>query len=415
MNKKTNILWVGLATSDSIYRELLKKGYFHFAAQSAQQNFIEGIAKCVDVKIDEISGFMMPTIPNVKEIVTRSYRWETINGGQGVSVDNLNVRYLDAAVRTEKMKQACKNWAKKHKDDNNIVFVYSAINAYLQGALEVKKICQNTKVYLIITDLPQFMELRPSKVKKFLKNLNWNALDKAIKTCDGWIPFTRHMISYLKLPEEKCLVIEGSVNLKNIRAVCNEDEQGKVIVMYSGSLGLQYGIPELLDAFSQINDEKYELWFTGKGNAESLILEYSKKNSRIKNFGFLPSHEELLKLQNRASMLINTRMPSEKASAYCFPSKMFDYMLTGKPVLSFKINGIPDEYYQYLVTIKSTNPDEIKNAILRVGKMTTEERNQIGNRARLFIINEKNNVKQCEKMCKFVGLKSNKEVCEGEI
>ena len=416
MDEKTNILWVGLVAPEEIYKELLKKGYFHFAAQSCQKNFIEGIAECTDIKIDEISGFMMPTIPNIKEVVTKAYQWKTINGGQGVSVVNLNIPYVDIVVRTYQIKRACRCWANRHKDDNNIIFVYSAINSYLQGALEVRKICKHTKVCLIITDLPQFMELRPSRIKKFLKNLNWHTLNKAIKDCDSWIPFTKHMISYLNLPEEKCLVIEGTVNLKHIRKNIQdirkniqdirENIQDKVIVMYSGSLGLQYGIPELLNAFSQINDDNYELWFSGKGNADTLISEYSQKDSRIKNYGFLESYEELMQVQNKASMLINTRMPSEKASAYCFPSKMFDYMLTGKPVLTFEIKGIPEEYYQYLVVMKSTSTTDIKKAILRVGEMTNEERDAIGNRARDFVIKYKNNIMQAQKICEFVGLGS---------
>lgn len=406
-NKKKNLLWVGLAASDTIYASLIKKGYFHFAAQAAQQNFIEGIAKCVDIQIDEISGFMMPTIPHIDELITKPYHWRTLNGGDGVSVSNLNIPYMDAVVRTHQMKMACRKWAEKHKNEENIVIVYSAINAYLQGALEVKKRCEDTQVYLIITDLPQFMELRPTKIKKFLKRLNWKTLNKAIKACDGWIPFTKHMITYLNLPEEKCLVIEGSVNPNNVNQLYREDSQEKIVIMYSGSLGLQYGVPELLNAFSQIQSNKYELWFTGKGNAETLIAEYAKKDSRIVNFGFLPSREDLLKLQSQASMMISTRMPNEKASAYCFPSKMFDYMLTGKPVLLFKIEGIPDEYYQYLIVMKSVAADDIKDAILRVGAMTNEERNEIGERARNFIIKEKNNVQQCRKICDFIGLDVN--------
>lgn len=410
MKKTTNLLWIGLAASDSVYNELLKKGYFHFAAQSAQKNFIEGITECTNIKIDEISGFMMPTFPHIKELVTKSYHWKTVNGGEGISVDNLNIHYLDVVVRTIKIKNICREWAKKHLEDNNVIFVYSAVNAYLQGAMEIKKICKNVKIYLIITDLPQFMELKPSKIKKILKKLNWKSLNCAIKKCDGWIVFTKHMISYLKLPFEKCLVIEGSVNSKNISLEKEENilKTEKIIVMYSGSLGLRYGIPELLEAFSKIDDSNYELWFTGKGEAESLISEYAKNDERIKNFGFLSSYQEFLKLQKKSSMLMNTRMPNEKASSYCFPSKIFDYMLVGKPVLSFKIEGIPDEYYQYLEVIKSTDPNEIKKSILKVGNMSVEERKKMGERGKQFIINEKNNIFQCKKICDFIGLEIQK-------
>ena len=54
--------------------------------------------------------------------------------------------------------------------------------------------------------------------------------------------------------------------------------------------------------------------------------------------------------------------------------------------------------------MESTNIKDIKNAILHVGEMTEDERNQIGENARDYIINEKNNVKQCKKICEFIGL-----------
>lgn len=400
------ILWVGLGASDEVYQELVGKGYFHFAAQSAQTNFITGIEKSLKKPVDMISGFMMPDYRRTKEIFTKPYTWRSSYGGEGKSVTNLNIKYADTIYRTNQMKKACRQWAQKHSNDEVTVFVYSAVNAYIKAALEVKKICKNARIYLIITDLPQFMELRPKKIKKILKDLDWHSLNRSIHECDGWIVFTKHMISYLNLPEEKCLVIEGSVNIDDVKEVITEKNDEKVIIMYSGSLGLQYGIPELLEAFEGIEGDNYELWFTGKGNAEDLIEEYIKKDSRIKSFGFLPSHDKLVDIQNIATMLISTRMPTEKASAYCFPSKLFEYMLLGKPVLSFKIKGIPDEYYQYLVVMDSPASEDIRNAIIKVGKMPTDDRRTVGIKARDFIINEKNNVTQSAKICAFVGLKN---------
>lgn len=399
------ILWVGLAASEEIYQNLVAKGYIHFAAQVAQMNIITGIEKTLKKPVDMISGFMMPTYPSTYDCFTKPYYWNSLFGGEGKSVKNLNFKYLDVIYRTHQMKMICTEWAQKHSTDEVIIFVYSAVNAYIKAALEVKKNCKKAKVYLIITDLPQFMELRPSKIKKTLKDLDWHSLNKSIHKCDGWILFTKHMITYLGLPEEKCIVVEGSVNTMDIREAVHDEKTSRIVIMYSGSLGLQYGIPELLEAFAEIKNDTYELWFTGKGNAESLIEEKAKADPRIKNFGFLPSRKDLLELQKKATMLISTRMPTEIASAYCFPSKIFDYMLSGKPVLSFNISGIPDEYFEHLILMESTCPSDIRKAIVKVGSMSIEQRKQIGLSARNFIIEKKNNLFQAERICRFVGLK----------
>ena len=100
-----------------------------------------------------------------------------------------------------------------------------------------------------------------------------------------------------------------------------------------------------------------ELWITGGGNTEGYIKACAKKDNRIKFYGFLPSRQDVLQKQAEASLLVNMRLPSEPASGYCFPSKLFEYMATGTPVLSFDIAGIPREYLQHLYVVKQETVD----------------------------------------------------------
>lgn len=398
------LLWIGLAAPDNIYSDLVSKGYSHAAAQNAQRSIISGIESVTNEKFDLISGFMMRPYPHGKLLVTKRCSWEN-GSGKGIGTSCINIKYIDVLTRMHNMKIACRKWAKQHLNDEVIIFVYSAINAYVQAALEVKKIISNAKIYLIITDLPQYMELRPTRLKKMLKEADWKSLYKGIKSCDGWILFTKHMITYLDLPQEKCIVMEGSIDLNRLKLIDNPIKSNKISIMYSGSLNLDYGIPLLLEAFHMIEDENYELWLTGSGNAENMIQEFCKKDSRIKMFGFLPTKNDLIRLQNEATMLINMRLPTEPASAYCFPSKLFEYMLTGKPVLSFKIDGIPNEYYQYLVIMETVDTEGIANAIKRTAKMKEEERKIFGESGREFIKDKKNNITQAQRICDFFDIK----------
>ena len=151
-----------------------------------------------------------------------------------------------------------------------------------------------------------------------------------------------------------------------------------------------------------IQEPDIELWLTGGGNAEEYIQECAKKDKRIKYYGFLPSRQDVLKKQAEASLLVNMRLPSEPASRYCFPSKLFEYMATGTPVLSFDIAGIPREYLQHLYVVNQESADVLAETIeetLSLDETVLQER---GTRAREFIINEKNTKNQCLKIWKFV-------------
>ena len=101
-------------------------------------------------------------------------------------------------------------------------------------------------------------------------------------------------------------------------------------------------------------------------------------------------------------MLISPRRPDKAASTYCFPSKLFEYMVSGNPVLSCRLGGIPDEYFDYLVEMRSTAPEDIKDAILRVASMTEQERKALGEGGKTFVLEHKSNVKQAERVLNFI-------------
>ena len=133
-----------------------------------------------------------------------------------------------------------------------------------------------------------------------------------------------------------------------------------------------------------------------------LINERAKTDSRIKIFGFLPSRLDLLKKQQEATMLISTRDPSEPASKYCFPSKIFEYMVSGNPVISTRIDGIPDEYFEYLVELPDLSAQTISEKIKLIGDMSEQERSALGKDAREFVLSQKNNIEQMKRVLKFV-------------
>ena len=171
--------------------------------------------------------------------------------------------------------------------------------------------------------------------------------------------------------------------------------------MYSGGIKKNFKIENLLKAF-ELLDDRFELWITGSGDFEKNVIEYADKNNKIKFYGFLSSRDELRELQEKATMLINMRDPKEEASKFCFPSKLFEYMLTGKPVLSLKLMGIPQEYFQYLINVDSTGAKDIAKAIERVANENDKCRVEFGMKAREFIVEKKNNNSQAEKIYQFI-------------
>lgn len=389
-------LWIGVCLSEAQRKEIVDRGGKLLSANVSQDALLAGLEQN-DVCFDSINGHSFSlSFGNVKE-----ERWSRNGKSEDVGVGYRNIKYLSVYFKTKAMRRAAKEWAKKQEDKDVTVLIYSMHSPFLAAAAEVKKIIPTAKINLIVPDLPQFMDLHMPRLKKILKAMDWKKIRRLMKKVDKYILYSRHMAKFLGLKDGSWTVMEGSFDTKAAIDDVPEKAEGKLPIMYSGVLDLRYGIPELLDAFSSL-DDRFELWFTGAGNAVSLIEERAKTDSRIQNFGFLPSRRDLLLKQKEAAMLISTRRSDEAASDYCFPSKLFEYMVSGNPVLSARIGGIPEEYFDYLIPMRSTSAEHIKEAILDVANMPEEERLKRGGAGRCFVLEQKNNKAQAALILSFV-------------
>ena len=401
MSKK--YLWIGVCISESERARIIGNGGKILSANVSQNNLVDGLFNN-GIVLDSINAYRLPYYPKYKEKFVKGDVWSR-NGGRDISASYLNLPYICHYFKTRDLCAKSKKWAKAHKGDDVTVFVYSMHSPFMNAAKAVKKVIPTAKIVLIVPDLPQYMDLGMNKVKTFLKKIDWIKIKGLMKSVDKYVLYSKHMATFLKLPKDCWMVMEGSINENDVVEVETEKNDGVVSIMYSGVCDLRYGIPELLDAFDLIEDKNFELWITGSGNAVPLIEERAKKDSRIKYYGFLPTRTDLLKKQKQATMMINTRKPDEKASAYCFPSKLFEYMLSGNPVLSFNIPGIPEEYFDYLIEMKDATPSSIAEAIKSVAAMPLNEIKERGEKSRTFVLEQKNKNAQSKKILDFLAKK----------
>ena len=399
------LLWIGCLENDEEFKDKVSKGYNLASAQVSQTNLLLGLEEVSGLVFDSISGSVLPPYPVYKDRDIKPVLWKHKAGSFDISVGYRNDKYINRVNCKRAMLAAADQWVKtRYRKGDLIIFVYSMRSAPMAAACHIKQQIPRAGIYLIVTDLPQFMDLGQSRLKAVLKYFDWQSIKSLQKQFDGFILYASKMAEFLGIPDKKWILMEGSYDpdeTTNKQKLMEEAIYKKKAVMYSGKLDKEYGIPLLVDAFMQIRDRDAELWLTGGGNAEGYIRECSKKDRRIKYYGFLPSREDVLKMQNEAALLANMRLPSEAASAYCFPSKLFEYMASGVPVLSFKLEGIPREYYKYLILFDDESAAGIRNKIAECLGKEYKELKLLGDKAAGFIM-KKNKVNQCKKVWDFV-------------
>ena len=397
------LLWIGNYEDPETLEGMAAKGYRSSSSQVSQRNLIQGLEAVWGGTLDIISGSVVPEYPVYMDARVKKQYWSHAEGAKDVSVGFLNYKYVNRISCQRAMVRAAREWAKNCNETDVVVFAYSMRSPVMAAAVAVKKYIPTAKIYLIITDLPAYMDLAPSRVKRILKRIDGVQQAKFFRSFDGYILYAEKMAEYLNIKKGMYTVMEGSISMDECMAERPQNiETDKIVVMYSGKVSMNYGIPELLAAFELLDRSKYELWITGTGDASALVEKFALANSSVKYYGFLESRDQLMKLQAKSSMLISTRMPSEEASKYCFPSKLFEYMLTGKPVLTFRIEGIPEEYYSYLVAMKSPDKYDIADTIMHIGSMNAKEREQLGMAGKAFVVSKKSNLCQAQRIWSFV-------------
>ena len=162
-----------------------------------------------------------------------------------------------------------------------------------------------------------------------------------------------------------------------------------------------FGILHLIEAFKNIDSPNYRLIICGIGDSEEEIKKSSELDSRIDFLGQL-KREDVLSLQKKATVLVNPRQNNEEFTKYSFPSKNLEYLSSGIPLVAYKLDGIPDEYDKYINYVPDNSTDAFASVIQKICELPVGERTEMGRRARDFVLEEKNNVKQTKRILDFI-------------
>lgn len=402
----TRYLWIGSFITESEYGEAERLGYRNAASYVSQKNILEGLERVMGITFDSVNALVYPAYPQCPAKYIKDRIYHHAENANDVAVGFLNYKYINKISSSRNLSKAVWKWLKTTQtgDNDNIeIFIYELRSACLKAAVELKKKHGNTKIHVIVPDLPLFMDLNMGKLKTVLKQYDYKKMQIFMRNADDYILYAGTMAKYLRIEDKKWMVMEGSINIEEIRKLAAEEHaHDKIVVMYSGFIDERYGILKLADSLKYL-DDRFEIWITGGGPAQDVLKSRAQRDGRIKFYGYLPTRKELVELQLQATFFINLRDPDEEASQYCFPSKIFEYLQTGKPVISSKLKGIPQEYFDYMIMIEKFTSESIAEAIKRAAAMTFESRNELGMAGRKLVIEKKNNIYQAKRIAEFTG------------
>ncbi len=276
---------------------------------------------------------------------------------------------------------------------NTVVIYDTLVVTASYGAVLGAKLC-GKKSIAIVTDLPQFMPIASNS-----KMLKMN--DKLLKKADGYVFLTEQMNDAVNSKNKPYVVVEGLVD----RAMAQKehkpfnDDLKKVI--YAGSLQKKYGIADLCLAFVACEFDNAELHIYGDGDYAEELRRLANEHKNIIYHGNC-LNDEVVEAELEASLLVNPRPAVGEYTKYSFPSKTLEYMVSGTPVLTARLEGIPKDYEPYLYFFEN-GQEGIEKEMREILSQTRRELSAMGEKARRFALDEKNNNKQVEKIANLIG------------
>lgn len=382
---------------DEIFKNS-KKGY-QFAAQNLQEAIVDGfIQNNVDLNIVTVP--FLSTFPVGYKTPVVKYKPTDFKGIVHIECASfINIPFLKNTVNTAE-KDVFKWCALKYSGIKHII-IYSLNVNLLKIAIKAKKAYGDIQLSVIVPDLPEFkgynyiykfLGLKERDIKYTYNNLCY---------IDSFILLSEAMRFPLGITDNNYVVVEGIFN--SIPEITDKAEIEKDIktILYTGALSLKYGIGTLLKAFFSIPNPEYRLIICGDGDAKGLVQQASEQDERITYMGKVP-YDLILKLQKKASLLVNPRTPAGEYTKFSFPSKTMEYLASGAPVLMYKLPGIPAQYFKYCYTLEDFSQDALAAKITEILSLPLGERTSMAVAAKRFILEQKNAKIQVRKIIEMI-------------
>lgn len=294
-------------------------------------------------------------------------------------------------------------WGLKHKQDGILFCDIFSSSSTVSGSVFAAKLLR-IPICALVTDMittPLTTSLdTQSTYGRLFFAMRKHKQYKSLKQYDLFVFLTKFMAEIYNPNNRPYIIMEGSVDHTLQLDSDSYSQHDKKIIMYAGAIEAEYGFNELVQAFMKLSIQNIELHIYGSGKFVSKLLEYQKNDSRIKYMGIV-SNEQVVAAEKQATILVNPRLSNQEFAKYSFPSKTSEYMVSGTPLVTTKLPGIPDEYFEHLYLFEEESIEGFAKKMQEILSLPYTELRQKGRDAQEFVLKNKNNIVQTKKIINF--------------
>ncbi|MEG1151124.1 MAG: glycosyltransferase [Erysipelotrichaceae bacterium] len=372
------------------------------AQENLEKSLYDAIGYESDIEFYSLSAIPVRSFPGNKKLF---WKYKNIKLNTNVIIHQLS--FINILI----LKQICYffecffitfKWCFKNRNSKKIFLSYSTNPVFLKAQLFLFKIFKVTKV-ILVSEIPEYRLFteQSSFIRKFLLNKYVKISTKEHQSFDKYILMTKAMNDIVNINNKPFMVCEGMIN---IEAVLNKSTDNEICIdenyiLYTGTLDCKYNILKFIDYFLKL-ELPINFYICGDGNTVEIIKKYSKMHNNIVYLGMV-SKNATIYLQQKAKYLVNPR-GKEVFTRFSFPSKILEYLATGKPTICCKLEGIPNEYNKYLNYIDMSTEENAIKDLKNIFNYNYNELSMKSEHGREFVLKNKSNIVQVKKIIDFI-------------
>lgn len=331
-------------------------------------------------------------------------RWrrseETVDGVRYIYLPFWNQPFLKWLSFKTTAFFAARSWARKSGGAGAMV-----ADILADAAAPARRACalRGLPTVGIVTDIPGLMVAQ--KTKSAIRRWGIRSDLRTARKMSQLVLMTEPMNEWVN-PSRKApyVIVEGMVDRAMESRMPAADPDGRRHITYTGALHARYGVRMLVEGFRRLPDPDAVLDLYGDGPMEEEIRAAAREDARIRFHGIVPI-AEAVEAQRRSTLLVNPRPTGEEFTKYSFPSKNMEYMVSGVPLLTTALPGMPAEYRPFVFLLEEETAGGVARRLEEILSLPAEERQQRGLRAREFVLREKNQVRQAQRILAMIDTK----------
>ena len=397
------VIYIGTASSPEdldYYASISKKKLVY-----TQQNWDYSLCKELQNRLnDNLFVYSYPPVdcfPKTRRIFINSRTITNISNGK--ILGTVLVPYVKQIVVAARLNKEINYLVKQYPDEDIIIITHTIYYQSLKAAFKAKQRHRRLKVVSLVPDLPGFL-YRTVKNHAIIDLYNKLTI-KAAMNVDAYVCFSEFQMENLN-NEKPYIVLNGFVDpgivssfSKDSDIISQIESDKNIKLLYAGRLSKEMGIDCLIEAFLSVENNDATLYLCGNGDLVDKIKDMD--DDKIKYLGALP-RETVISIEKKCDLLLNPRLINEEFSRKSFPSKTFEYLVSGVPVLSSHLRCFSSEYDDYMVYFEDNTKEEysekirycLRNIISLKGKALAAKR---------FVLEHRSVKSYCDTLIQFIG------------